>query len=223
MERKLLLNGETIPHDAPISVLKEMMRGTQMQDFSLACEALSWRRDEEAFHLLVEQLDAKDRWRALYAFHVIYRSPYSKGLAPYAVKRLESEDETFARAALRVLEEYDLPCPEELVKSAIERYFDRLGEELRLLHRLADTPENARLLRYLFFQVRSCSQQEILADVLLERYEKTRAEELYALLGSSACGKVRIKAVELAKRNGLDFSAFRDDPDGHVRKAVVTE
>lgn len=223
MERKQLINGETIPYGAPISVLKEMIQGTQMQDFSLACEALSWRRDEEAFRLLAEQLDAKDRWRALYAFRVIYRSPYAEGLASYAIKRLQSEDETFACAALRVLVEFDLPCPEELVKNAIERYFDQLGEELCLLHRLTDTRENARYLRNLFLQAESSTQQEILADVLMERYEETRAEELYALLGSSAYGKVRKKAVELAKRNGLDFSAFRDDPDGHVRKAVVTQ
>ena len=59
--------------------------------------------------------------------------------------------------------------------------------------------------------------------MLLERYEESQAEELYALLGSSAYGKVRKKAVDLAKRRGLDFSAFRDDPDGHVRMAAVTQ
>ena len=65
MERKQLVNGEPIPYDAPLSKLEEMLRGKEMQRYCLACEALSWRTDEESFRLLAEQLAVSDRWRRL--------------------------------------------------------------------------------------------------------------------------------------------------------------
>ncbi len=219
MEKKQLLNGEPIPYDAPLPELEEMLRDKQMQRYCLACEALSQRTDEGAFRLLAAQLDVSDRWRRLYAFRVIFRSPYAADLSSYAVQQLQSDDPSFVLAALEIIEEHRLPCPEQAMKAAVAEHYALLHDQGKLLFRLEATEENYRYLRDLFHREGTCLRQEIVADILLDHYEDSRPTELYALLAGSRCAKQRTKAAQLAKRRGLDPSALREDPDGHVRKA----
>ena len=219
MKRKELLNGKTIPYDAPLPVLEEMLHDSQMQNYCLACEALSWRSDEESFRLLSKQLNDRDRWRRLYAFQVIYRSHYAASLVPYAVQQLLSDDIPFVKAALRNIEAYDLPCPEVAIKQTIEKYYDILYDEMKLLLCLETSEENYSYLVELFRREGACLKQEIVADVLLAQYEDLHPEELFALLADSRYAKQRAKAVRLAKRHGFDCTRLRTDPDGHVRKS----
>lgn len=219
MKRKELLNGEPLPYDAPLSELEDMLRDKEMQRYCLACEALSWRTDEESFRLLAEQLDVADRWRRLYAFRVIYRSPHAAGLASLAVRQLLSDDPSFVLAALEIIEEHGLPCPEAAMKAAVAEHYELLHDQGKLLFRLESTGENYRYLTELFHREGPCLRQEIVADILLDHYEDSRPAELYALLAGSRYASQRVKAAQLAKRRGLDPSALREDPDGHVRKA----
>ncbi len=219
MKRKELLNGKGIPYDAPLPLLEEMLHDPQMQNYCQACEALSWRSDEESFRLLSEQLNDRDRGRRLYSFQVIYRSPYATALAPYAVQQLFSDDIPFVKAALRNIEQYRLFCPEGAIKQTIEKYYDILYDEMKLLFRLETSDENYSYLVELFHRQGACVKQEIVADVLLERYEDSHPEGLFALLADSSCAKQRTKAARLAKRHGFDCASLRNDPDGHVRKA----
>ena len=221
MKRKELLNGKAIPYDAPLPVLEEMLHDTRMQNYCLACEALSWRTDEESFRLLSEQMNIQDRDRRLYAFQVIYRSQYAASLAPYAVQQLLSDDVPFVLAALRNIEAYDLPCPEGAIRQTIEKYYDILYDEMMLLFRLETSDENYSFLVELFHREGACLKQEIVADVLLERYEDLHLKELFALLADSRYAKQRAKAVRLAKRHGFDCTRLRTDPDGHVRKSCL--
>ena len=87
------------------------------------------------------------------------------------------------------------------------------------MFRLEATGENYRYLTELFYREGHCLRQEIVADILLDHYEDSRPAELYALLAGSRYASQRVKAALLAKRRGLDPSALREDPDGHVRKA----
>ncbi len=219
MERKQLVNGEPIPYDAPLPELEDMLRDKEMRRYCLACEALSWRTDEESFRLLAEQLAVADRWRRLYAFRVIFRSPYAAGLASYAVQQLLSDDPSFVLAALEIIEEHRLPCPEAAMKAAVAEHYELLHDQGKLLFRLEATGENYRYLTELFHREEPCLRQEIVADILLDHYEDSRPAELYALLAGSRYARQRVKAALLAKRRGLDPSALREDPDGHVRKA----
>ena len=219
MEKQQHVNGEPIPYDAPLSKLEEMLRGKEMQRYCLACEALSWRTDEESFRLLAAQLDVADRWRRLYAFRVIFRSPYSVSLSSYAVQQLLSDDPSFVLAALEIIEEHRLPCPEQAIKAAVAEHYELLHDQGKLLFRLEASGENYRYLTDLFHREGPCIRQEIVADILLDHYEDSRPAELYALLASSRYTRQRVKAALLAKRRGLDLSALREDPDGHVRKA----
>ena len=219
MKRKELLNGEPLPYDAPLSELEDMLRDKEMQRYCLACEALSWRTDEESFRLLAEQLAVSDRWRRLYAFRVIYRSPHAAGLAAHAVRQLLSDDPSFVLAALEIIEEHRLPCPEAAMKAAVAEHYELLHDQGKLLFRLEATGENYRYLTDLFHREGPCLRQEIVADILLDHYEDSCPAELYALLAGSRHARQRVKAAQLAKRRGLDPSALREDPDGHVRKA----
>lgn len=219
MEKQQHVNGEPIPYDAPLTELEGMLRDKQMQRYCLACEALSRREDEVSFRLLAKQLDVSDRWRRLYAFRVIFRSPYAADLASYAVRQLLSCDPSFVLAALEIIEEHSLPCPEQAMKAAVAEYYELLHDQGKLLFRLEATEENYRYLTDLFHREGSCLRQEIVADILLDHYEDSRSAELYALLAGSRYARQRAKAAQLAKRRGLDLSALREDPDGHVRKA----
>lgn len=221
MKRKELLNGKAIPYDAPLPVLEEMLHDTRMQNYCLACEALSWRTDEESFRLLSEQMNVKDRGRRLYAFQVIYRSQYAASLVAYAVQQLLSDDVPFVLAALRNIEAYDLPCPEGAIRQTIEKYYDILYDEMMLLFRIETSDENYSFLVELFHREGACLKQEIVADVLLKRYEDLHPKELFALLADSRYAKQRAKAVQLAKRHGFDCTRLRTDPDGHVRKSCL--
>ena len=221
MKRKELLNGKAIPYGAPLPVLEELLHDIRMQNYCLACEALSWRTDEESFRLLSEQMNVQDRGRRLYAFQVIYRSQYAASLVAYAVQQLLSDDVPFVLAALRNIEAYDLPCPEGAIKQTIEKYYDILYDEMKLLFRLETSDENYSFLVELFHREGACLKQEIVADVLLERYEDLHPKELFALLADSRYAKQRAKAVRLAKRHGFDCTRLRNDPDGHVRKACL--
>ena len=219
MEKKQLVNGEPIPYDAPLPELEDMLRDKQMKRYCLACEALSWREDEVSFRLLAAQLDVADRWRRLYAFRVIFRSPHSVSLSSYAVRQLLSDDPSFVLAALEIIEEHRLPCPEQAMKAAVAEHYELLHDQGKLLFRLEASGENYRYLTDLFHREGPCIRQEIVADILLDHYEDSRPAELYALLAGSGYARQRAKAALLAKRRGLDLSALREDTDGHVRKA----
>ena len=105
------------------------------------------------------------------------------------------------------------------MKAAVAEHYELLHDQGKLLFRLEATGENYRYLTELFHREGPCLRQEIVADILLDHYEDSRPAELYTLLAGSRHARQRVKAALLAKRRGLDPSALREDPDGHVRKA----
>ena len=89
-------------------------------------------------------------------------------------------------AALEIIEEHRLPCPEQAIKAAVAEHYELLHDQGKLLFRLEATGENYRYLTGLFHREGSCLRQEIVADILLDHYEDSRPAELYALLAGSA-------------------------------------
>ena len=48
--KKEILNGTPIPYELSIEELEKMLSSPIMKDFSLACEALSYKNDPKAYH-----------------------------------------------------------------------------------------------------------------------------------------------------------------------------
>ena len=71
--RKEILNGTPIPYDLHIKDLEEMMNSSVMKDFSLACEALSYKNDPAAYRIMKSHIDDNDKYRRLYVLKTIFR------------------------------------------------------------------------------------------------------------------------------------------------------
>ena len=220
MKQPETLNGKPIPYDASTQELICMLQSRNMQEFCLACEALSYRTDQRAVSALSSFLNSNDRYRRLYVFMIIYRC--AKDIVPqqYLENQLSSNDSLFVNAALRNISEYDLPCDEELLKNTMKANITSCDDGIRSLVKLKKNEDNYQYLCSLLEIPCQSITHEIVTELLIKKYEDDHTTDLVEMLMHSDNPKLRVEAAILACKHGMDTSAFENDPNGHVRNVI---
>ncbi len=215
--KKEFLNGERIPYEKTISELKELLFSPKMKDFSLACEALSYSNDEEAYEFLKSFIDHKDKYRRLYILKTIFRMPFSAELVSYLENAISSDDMMFIKAALDVIAEHKIEVSADILRASVSKHLGKLNFEIFALNALDVNDENYSYLTDIFAKSKDCLKKELLCDILQEDYLPDRAAELFELFKKDKFAKIRLEAIKLGKKCGFDISEFLADIDGHVR------
>lgn len=216
--KKEFLNGERIPYEKNINELKDLLSSPNMKNFSLACEALSYSEDPEAYELLKSFIDSKDKYRKLYILKTIFRIPQSIELIPRLEEALCSDNMLFTKAALNVISDNKVKVSEELLCSTVAKHINKLDYEVYALYKLDICNTNYIYLTELFKCTDKNTAREIICDILTERYLPDKARDLFELFGQDKYAKIRLAAVKIAKKHSFDISEFLSDIDGHVRK-----
>jgi len=219
--RQETLNGARIPYDAPIDELEAKMASKVMKDFTLACEALSYKDDPKAYEIMKFYINDKDKYRRLYVLKTIFRHPQALELTGFLKSAITSEDYLFVEHGLFVIADYGIKVPDDLLFSVIYKNLDRLSSELCALKALDISEENYIRLTELFKKARSCGRKRTIAEVLSEQYLPSKAKELFELLSKDELPSIRILGVKIGSEYGYDLSAFFSDVDGHIRKQAA--
>jgi len=148
--RQETLNGARIPYDAPIDELEAKMASKVMKDFTLACEALSYKDDPKAYEIMKFYINDKDKYRRLYVLKTIFRHPQALELTGFLKSAITSEDYLFVEHGLFVIADYGIKVPDDLLFSVIYKNLDRLSSELCALKALDISEENYIRLTELF-------------------------------------------------------------------------
>ena len=216
--KKEYLNGAPIPYDKPIGELRELLFSPNMKNFSLACEALSYSEDAQAYELLKSFSDHKDKYRRLYVIKTVFRLPQAVELVYLLENALCSDDLSFLKAALDVIAEYKIKISESILRTSVSKHINKLNYEIYSLDILKANEENYFYLTDIFAESEDCFKKEILCEILQENYLPERNEELFNLFKQDKYAKIRLEAIKLGKKYGFDISEFLSDIDGHVRK-----
>lgn len=216
--KKEYLNGAPIPYDKPIGELRELLFSPNMKNFSLACEALSYSEDAQAYELLKSFSDHKDKYRRLYVIKTVFRLPQAVELVYLLENALCSDDLSFLKAALDVIAEHKIKISESILRTSVSKHINKLNYEIYSLDILEANEENYFYLTDIFAKSEDCFKKEILCEVLQENYLPERNEELFNLFKQDKYAKIRLEAIKLGKKCGFDVSEFLSDIDGHVRK-----
>ena len=220
--KKEILNGTPIPYDLPIEDLKAMMSSAVMKDFSLACEALSYKDDPEAYRIMKSYINDKDKYRRLYVLKTIFRHPEAVELIEFLEKAVASDDLLFVEHGLSVVSDYNIRISDGLLLSTVCKHFSNLGYAAsRSLSMLSVSDDHYTKLVELFKQEKRCYQKELVGEILIEKYLPQKAEELFDLFSRDGVAKIRLLAVKLANKYGYNISGFLDDIDGHVKKLAM--
>jgi len=219
--RKEILNGTPIPYDATIDVLKNMMSSTVMQEFSLACEALSYKDDPEAYEIMKSYINDKDKYRRLYVLKTIFRHSGAIELKGFLEQAIASDDFLFVSNGLLVISDYKVKVSDDLLFSVVSRHLPNLYRELYALSVTDACEENYIKLTELFGRTELCAQKEFISDVLIEAYLPAKRKEMFDLFRCDGFAKIRLLAVTLANQYGYDLSEFLSDSDGHVKKLAL--
>ena len=136
--RKEILNGTLIPYDLPIEELKIMMSSSVMKDFSLACEALSYKSEPEAYQIMKSYIGTEDQYRRLYILKTIFRHSEAAELSDFLENAIASKDVLFVENGLTVVSEYHkLPsCHQRLQEGRIRQSYHCKEGSLTPLKRL---------------------------------------------------------------------------------------
>ena len=218
--KKAILNGTPIPYDATVGELEIMIFSPVMKDFSLACEALSFKNDAVAYEIMKSYVNDKDKCRRLYILKTIFRHPQAIELKEFLESAINSDDFLFVSQGLLVIAEHHIKISEALLIAATERHLSKLYTEIRALHILDTNEANYKKLTELLEKAETSAQKEFLCEVLIKKYLPEKAKDLFDLLGKDRCPKLRLCAVTLGKKYGFDIYQFEEDLDGHVRKAA---
>ena len=217
-----ILNGTLIPYDLPIQELEKMLYSPIMKDFSLACEALSYKSDPKAYQIMKTHINSKDKYRRLYILKTIYRHPEAVELVDVLESAITCDDFLFVENGLIVVSEYGIKVSERILVTAVRKYCADLYTAVGALKTLAINNENYEEITEIFTVCSKCAQKEVLANILCNGYLPQKSKELFELFKKDAFGKIRLLALEIGKKYGLDVDDFLTDPDGHIRKAVET-
>ncbi len=218
--RKELLNGTPIPYHLSIDALKTLMASADMKDFSLACEALSYHQDPQAYAIMKSHLDDKDKYRRLYVLKTIFRHAQAKELTPSLEAAIACDDFLFVSNGLLTAADYNIAVSETLLFLAANCHLPKLDMELCALKLTATTEDNYQKLTGLFEKSITSSQKEILCEILMQKYLPTKARDLFDIFSKDEFPKARLCAVHIGKAYGFDIALFAADADGHVRKAA---
>lgn len=216
---KPVINGHPVPYDLPKEELYTLLASDSMTDFVLACEALSALPDADVCDRLGAYLTSPDKYRRLAVLKVIFRHPAAVKYTPILEEAILSEDILFAESGLRAAAECRAPVSESAILTATRRHIAKLHAPTALCL-LAVSEENYEAITDLFSKCVTSLQQEVVAELLLERYADTHPDALFSLLSASRYPAVRRTAAWLGLRFGFDLTALQNDPDGHVRKAA---
>ncbi|MBQ8259409.1 MAG: hypothetical protein IJY97_07580, partial [Clostridia bacterium] len=128
--KKEYLNGAPIPYDKPIGELRELLFSPNMKNFSLACEALSYSEDAQAYELLKSFSDHKDKYRRLYVLKTVFRLPQAVELVYLLENALCSDDLSFLKAALDVIAEHKIKISESILRTSVSKHINKLNYEI---------------------------------------------------------------------------------------------
>ncbi len=216
--KKEMLNGDMIPYDLSVGELEVMMTSAVMKDFTLACEALSYKNDPEAYRIMRSYINDNDKYRRLYILKTIFRHREAVELSDFLENAIASEDFLFVENGLTVISSYNIKVSDTLLLSAVCKHLPKLYTGIRSLKMLDVSDEHYTELVKLFKRAKECAQKEFIAEILTEKYLPEKAKELFEVFSCDKFGKIRIYAVNLAKIYGYDLTKFLSDTDGHVRK-----
>ena len=189
-----------------------------MKDFSLACEALSYKDDHKAYEAMKSYVNDKDKYRRLYILKTIFRHPDSVELVDFLESAIASEDSTFVENGLFVIYEQQVKVSESLLISAVNKHLHGLYTAVGSLITLEISEDNYREIVRIFKKSKECAQKEVIGEVLLQNYLPSKSKELFELFKCNEFGKIRLLAASIAKEYNYDLSPFLSDKNGHVRK-----
>jgi len=216
--RKEILNGVPIPYDMSIEELKSMMSSPVMKDFSLACEALSYKNDPEAYRIMKSYINDRDKYRRLYILKTIFRHPEAVELIDFLENAIASDDFLFVQNGLIIVSDYGIKVSESLLLAAVKKYCNELYTAVGALKTLAINEFNYEAINKIFTSCTKCAQKEVLGEILCDGYLPQKAKELFELFKQDGFAKIRLLALEIGKRYGFDTRVFLSDTDGHIRK-----
>lgn len=215
-----MINGRTVPMDLPKEKLLELLSGTNMSDFVVACEALMQYRTEDICDKLGYYLLYGDKYQKLAVLKVIFQNPYAKKYIAELERVIAGEDRLLVDQGLLVVAKENVSVSESIIVAAVQRHILKLRDSLGALKCLSVCDQNYNVIVALLPKCASSVQQEIIADVLCEQYLPEKSRELFMLFSKSDNSKIRALAVKIGKENGYDISSFSTDPDGHIRKLM---
>ena len=218
--KKEILNGAVIPYDLPVDQLKEMMASSVMKDFSLACEALSYKNDSEAYRIMKSYVRDQDKYRRLYILKTIFRYREAAELVDFLEEAIASDDFLFAEHGLTVVSVYRIKVSEPLLIAAVKKHCNELYTAVGALKTLEISDGNFEETVRIFNLCSQCAQKEIIGEILCDGYLPSKAKALFDLFRSDSFAKIRGLALEIGKKYGFDISGFLSDADGHIRKAA---
>ena len=224
--KKEMLNGTRIPYELSVEELGKMLSSPVMKDFSLACEALSYKDDIAAYEAMKFYINDKDKYRRLYILKTIFRHPNAAELVDFLENAISSNDTLFVENGLIVISEYKIKVSDSLLLSVVDKHLPELYTAVGALMMLDISEENYASLTRVFSKAGQSVQKEVIAEVLANHYLPSKSKELFELFGCDKFAKIRLLAVKIAMEYGYDLSPFLSDKDGHVRalanKSVVS-
>ena len=216
-EYKVFVNGTHIPYELSVEELSKMLSSPVMKDFSLACEALSYKNDVAAYKAMKSYINDKDKYRRLYILKTIFRHPNAVELVGFLENAVTSEDFLFVENGLIVISEQQIKVSDSLLLSVVTKHLPNLYTAVRALNTLDVCEENYTKLTTLFSKAEQCSQKELIGEILTDKYLPSKSKELFELFRRDQFAKIRLFAVKIANHYGYDLSVFLSDEDGHIR------
>lgn len=219
--KKEILNGTYIPYDMPIEELRRMMSSSNMKDFSLACEVLSYKNDPEAYQIMKSHINDKDKYRRLYILKTIFRHPEAAELIDSLENAIASDDFLFVENGLIVISDFQIKLSDDLLLSVVQKHLPKLYTAIRSLITLDINDEHFDKLTKLFKQAEFCVQKEIIGEILKEKYLPSKSKELFNLFSCDRFAKIRLLAIKLANKYGYNPAKFLSDIDSRVKKLAT--
>ncbi len=124
--KKEMLNGDLIPYNLSAEELEVMMTSAVMKDFTIACEALSYKNDSEAYRIMKSYINDKDKYRRLYILKTIFRHSEAVELVDFLEEAITSDDFLFAENGLLVVSAYKIKVSDALLLSAVCKHLPKL-------------------------------------------------------------------------------------------------
>lgn len=215
--KKEILNGTRIPYELSVEELNKMLSSPIMKDFSLACEALSYKNDVAAYEAMKNHINNRDKYRRLYILKTIFRHPNAVELVDFLENAIASNDFFFVENGLIVISEHQIKVSDSLLLSVVNKHLPKLYTSVGSLITLDINEENYTNLIAIFLKAEQCVQREVIGEVLVAHYLPSKAKDLFEIFSRDKFAKIRLFAVKIAKEYGYDLSVFLFDEDGHVR------
>lgn len=191
------INGTAVPYDKSTDELELMLIGGNMSDFAAACEALSYKTDEKAFKVLKGYINDKDKYKRLCILKTVFRHPASVQLKAFLEDSIMSDDINFSQNGLKSAYDCHFSISDEIILGAVQKHLTQLYcTYLYALENLSVNEENFKALISLFKKSESCSQKEVLCDILCEKYLPEKEDILFSLFSSDKFSKIRERLNE---------------------------